>query len=195
MRKIYFTGKIRQTSILLTLTLLLSSCGIFRNVNKKEKKQSTKEKKIFREEKDSENRLIKNQDKFEKSGLTIENNDNLKLYNAISEWLGVPHKYGGCTKEGTDCSCFVKNIYEEVYKKALSRGSENIYKECKCIDINEINEGDLLFFKTDGPKINHVGIYLKQDKFVHASTSSGVTISNLKDKYYIKTFFSAGRIK
>lgn len=118
------------------------------------------------------------------------------LYEFIVEWYGVPYKYGECSKNGTDCSGFVNALYQKVYHKTLERQADEIFhKQCKPISKNDAREGDLVFFKIDSKKITHVGVYLKNNKFVHASTKKGVMISDLNEPYFQKYFFSFGRVK
>ncbi|MBA3662777.1 MAG: C40 family peptidase [Bacteroidetes bacterium] len=131
----------------------------------------------------------------EKLGITSKEIKQSKLYSFIDEWYGAPYKYGGCLKSGVDCSCFTDLLYESVYDRKTARSSGDIFKECDKISNENLKEGDLVFFITNGKSISHVGIYLKNDKFVHASSSKGVIISDLKEAYYKKTFYSAGRLK
>lgn len=122
---------------------------------------------------------------------------NKDLYKEVQQWLGVPYKYGGNSKSGIDCSGLVVQIYNNVYSKKLYRSSSEIYeKNCKKISKGDLKEGDLLFFNTSKKKnrINHVGLYLHKDKFVHTSTKKGVIISDLKDLYYKDCFIVAGRV-
>lgn len=120
--------------------------------------------------------------------------DNESLYKAINYWLGTPHKNGGCNKSGIDCSCLVRSIYKEVYGIDLYRSSIDIQKNVFFINKSELKEGDILFFKTTSAnRVTHVGIYLKNNEFVHTSSSKGVMISNLNEAYYQRTFFKAGR--
>jgi murein DD-endopeptidase / murein LD-carboxypeptidase len=118
-----------------------------------------------------------------------------KMYNFIVDWYGVPYKYGGCQKSGVDCSCFTNNLYSQVYGKKLPRSSGNIYKECSPIKSEKLRQGDFVFFKINSKNISHVGVFLKDTKFVHASTSKGVMVSDLNDTFYKKYFFAAGRLK
>jgi len=67
--------------------------------------------------------------------------------------------------------------------------------QCEKISEEEAKEGDLFFFRMNGTKISHVGVFVKGDYFVHASTSKGVILSSLKEAYYRKNFYCAGRIK
>jgi lipoprotein Spr len=131
--------------------------------------------------------------------LKITQKDNLKLYNASSKWLGTPYKTGGNTKKGIDCSGFAGIIYKEVYKKPLHRSSADIFKkDIAKVQRSELSEGDLVFFKTNRGDKNtpsHVGIYLKEGKFVHASVSKGVMVNSLDEPYYKKTWVSGGKVK
>lgn len=131
----------------------------------------------------------------EKLGLTSKEIKENKLYRFVDEWYGTPYKYGGCLKSGVDCSCFTIKLYENVYGKTLARSASDIYKECDKVGLDKIKQGDLLFFKINGNSISHVGVYLKSNKFVHASTSKGVIINDLNEAYYKKYFYTAGRLK
>ena len=119
---------------------------------------------------------------------------NAELLNFIEEWYGVPYKFAGRTKSGVDCSGFTSILLLEVYKKNMSGSSASLYSQSIKIDRSKLQEGDMVFFRTDGSKgINHVGIYLSNGYFVHASTSRGVMINNLSENYYSGSFCCAGR--
>lgn len=132
-------------------------------------------------------------------GVRITQYDNIYLYNEGARWMGVKHRLGGSSKSGTDCSGLVYNIYQEVYNKKLSRSSEDILKnDCKKISRKDLQEGDLVFFRSIGGKSkkpNHVGIYLKNEKFIHTSSSGGVIVSSLNEPYYLRTWLTGGRVK
>ena len=70
-----------------------------------------------------------------------------KLYGFVSEWYGVPYKYGGCSKNGTDCSCLTINLYLTVYKKQLPRNADDMAKACDKVSEKKFSEGDMVFFK------------------------------------------------
>lgn len=131
--------------------------------------------------------------------IPITNDDiNIPLYAETSLWLGVPYRYGGNTKAGSDCSGFVWQIYQRVYGKSLERSSDdqakrNVHKVGK----GGLKAGDLVFFRTarKSKKIDHVGIFLKDGYFIHASTSRGVIVSHLDEDYYKKTWQKGGRVK
>ncbi len=128
-----------------------------------------------------------------KMGVTVTAKDNAKLYKEIEKWYGTPYKYGGCSMSGIDCSCFVKTIYQSVYGINLSRGAAYILNDVSAISRGQLREGDVIFFANNKKSISHVGIYLKDDMFAHASSSKGVTISRLSEKYWDSRYFSAGR--
>lgn len=116
------------------------------------------------------------------------------LYRFIKEWWDVPYAWGGTTKRGIDCSAFVKTMYKKLHGKDLPRTSGEQYKFVTKINKEDLKTGDLVFFKADR-RISHVGYYLFDSLFVHsASKSKGVTISNLYDSAYKKSWYSQGRV-
>jgi murein DD-endopeptidase / murein LD-carboxypeptidase len=131
----------------------------------------------------------------EKLGISEKDVKGKKLYSFISEWYETPYKYGGCGKDGVDCSCFTGTLYYRVYGKIISRTSSQLYKESDHIKTKNLEEGDLVFFKIASKDISHVGVYLKDDKFVHASTKKGVMISSLQEQFFKDTYYGAGRVK
>lgn len=137
-------------------------------------------------------------DEWKRLDIKLGRHDNKTLYKEIKSWLGTPYSGGGHTKQvGTDCSGFVMELYLTVYNMRLERrGGLQFYNNCEPIDKEALREGDLVFFNNgQGGKISHVGIYLKDNKFAHASSSRGVVISDLSENYYVKHFFAAGRVK
>ena len=132
-------------------------------------------------------------------GIRITNEDNVTLYTEAAQWMGVPHRYGGADKKGVDCSGFVAILYQKVYDRKLSRSSADMLKhDCRKISRSKLREGDLVFFRTESGRKklpNHAGIYLKNDKFIHTSTSRGVMVSSLNEPYYLRTWISGGRVK
>lgn len=117
------------------------------------------------------------------------------LYDTVEAWLGTPYRYAGCTRQGTDCSGFVNTIYSNVFRSELgARNSGEIYKKITKVDKSELSEGDLVFFRIRRLSISHVGVYLGNNKFVHASTSNGVIISDLNEPYYKRYYAGGGRL-
>lgn len=128
--------------------------------------------------------------------MDIDMKDNHALYVESSQWLGVPYRGGGTTKRGVDCSGLTSAIYNKVYRKNLERNSEDQRKkDCRKVKKGKLREGDLVFFHNGRKKkrATHVGIYLKDRKFIHASTSQGVIISTLDEEYWKKHWLSGGR--
>ena len=134
-----------------------------------------------------------------KLGISVTTADNVTLYSEAANWIGTPYKYGGLSKSGVDCSGFTYLLYKAVYNKTLTRQSAGMLTDnCTRINKSQLKEGDLVFFRTDGKKTttpNHVGVYLKNNKFVHASTSKGVVVSDLTSEYYTQNWISGGRVK
>jgi murein DD-endopeptidase / murein LD-carboxypeptidase len=116
------------------------------------------------------------------------------LYYKVYDWIGTRYKYSGDTKNGIDCSGFVCQMYEDAYCIRLEGGSKDIWTTVKPIEKEDLKEGDILFFKIKKGQISHVGIYLGNNKFAHASVQSGVTISDLNEDYYKKRFYKGGRL-
>jgi lipoprotein Spr len=170
------------------ICLLLVSCTSLRPVSSRQEHESPSEK-----QKDAE--LI---NKYETIiGMPISPRRSLTLYKAIDGWIGVPYRYGGMTKSGTDCSGFTCAIFEEVYHIKLDHSSEGqLINDVRVINKRRLQEGDLVFFSIeDGKKVSHVGIYLGNHKFVHASAKKGVCINDMTERYYEQHFKRAGRVK
>lgn len=119
-------------------------------------------------------------------------------YEASNEWR-IKTK-----KRGIDCSGFARVMQSELFNKKIRGGSQGILDTyCKRIDKNDLQMGDLLFFKAHGStsrRINHVGIYLRDNIFVHATSPRsaakglGLNINSLNELFWIKDFVTAGRI-
>jgi lipoprotein Spr len=127
-------------------------------------------------------------------GVDFTGSEDKKLLDELSTWIGVPYVYGGESKTGTDCSGLVQTVFKTVYDVSLYRTAYDLEKNCDTVSKKNLKSGDLIFFKINSTKISHVGIYLANNKFIHAS-SKGVMVSNLTDAYYTKYYYSAGRVK
>jgi lipoprotein Spr len=121
----------------------------------------------------------------------VEQLQNASLYAGIDEWLGTRYRLGGTTKDGIDCSAFVQILYITQFGINIPRTAREQYDATNRISRTELKEGDLVFFNTQGG-VSHVGLYLQNNKFVHAS-SSGVTISDLFEPYWERRFIGVGR--
>ncbi len=123
----------------------------------------------------------------------VETITNFSLYNFIDDWFGTRYRYGGSTKKGIDCSSFTGKLMKDVFSVELPRTAREQYKATIKITEEEMAEGDLVFFNTRGG-VSHVGLFLGNGYFVHASSSNGVTISRLDEPYFKHRFLGAGRI-
>ncbi|OBU25189.1 peptidase P60 [Photobacterium aquimaris] len=108
-------------------------------------------------------------------------------------WKGTPYRYGGSSKKGIDCSAFVQVGYSSVYQKILPRTTLELVKKGKQVKRHTAKEGDLVFFRT-GRNSRHVGIYLGNSEFLHASQSKGVIISRLDNPYWKRHFWQIRRL-
>ena len=126
----------------------------------------------------------------------VEELTNQRLLAFMDQWYGVPYHYGGTNMEGIDCSAFTCQLISDVYNvNQLPRMSADQYKATRRISKKELREGDLVFFHTmgKGNRVTHVGVYLYNNRFVHASVA-GVQISDLGEGYYLHHYVGAGRI-
>ncbi|MDF2438702.1 MAG: glycoside hydrolase [Bacteroidota bacterium] len=112
----------------------------------------------------------------------------------VYDWRGTRYKYSGDSKKGIDCSGFVCRMYSDAYCIELNGGSRDIWTTVTPVEMECLQEGDLVFFKIKKGQISHVGIYLGNNKFAHASVKSGVIVSDLNEDYYKKRFFKGGRV-
>lgn len=120
---------------------------------------------------------------------------NPRLYDNVGQWMGTPYKYAGHGKNGIDCSGLVCRIINDSYNIPIAGSSRELFKQTEKINKNDLQEGDLVFFKIRKGRISHVGVYLGKNKFAHASTSLGVIVSDLNEPYYQKYFYSGGRLR
>lgn len=124
--------------------------------------------------------------------MTMKSDLNNGLYNFYTQWEGVRYQMGGESKTGVDCSGFVRKVFKEKFSIEMPRTTLLQSDVGKEISKDELEIGDLVFFKTG--KTNHVGVYMDKGKFIHASTSLGVTISDLNSDYYLKNYWKAQRV-
>lgn len=116
------------------------------------------------------------------------------LYTQYDEWRSVKYKAGGLSKKGVDCSGLVFLTYDSRFSIKLPRSTDEQVNIGNEIPQNKLVPGDLVFFKT-GKSIRHVGIYIEERKFLHASTEKGVMISSLDDQYWARAYWKSIRVK
>jgi len=121
--------------------------------------------------------------------------DNESLMGMINYYIGTPYKYGGCSKKGIDCSCFVQKVYKESLGIDLPRTVAQQWKTGKYIKRDDLAFGDIVFFRTSRKKTpSHSGIYIGGGKFAHASSSLGVVISSMNSSYWRGRYTGARRV-
>lgn len=115
------------------------------------------------------------------------------LRQAYARWRGTPHKMGGTDRNGVDCSGFVRAVFRDTFQIYLPRTTAQQLSAGMAVRRQALRPGDLVFFRPPGyPR--HVGIYLSQDKFLHASKSQGVTVSTIDRHYWEPYFYTARRV-
>ncbi|MDR3001987.1 MAG: C40 family peptidase, partial [Fibromonadaceae bacterium] len=111
----------------------------------------------------------------------------------LAPWLGTPYLLGGTSKNGTDCSGFTSGVYREKEGLYLPRTSADQSKVGKSVSKKNLKIGDLIYFG-EKSRVNHVGIYVGNGSFIHASTSQGVTVTPLTDSYWKPRYKGARRL-
>ena len=130
-------------------------------------------------------------------GLSILSYGQTKTLNSfVNEWLGTPYRLGGNSKTGIDCSQFTKRLYKEVYGEQLENVAWKQWRQTKRITKPSLKTGDIVFFNSNvSPSGWHCGIYIGNNKFVHASNRrEGVIISDLSSYPYNRSYKGAGRL-
>ncbi|MBB6369876.1 C40 family peptidase [Chryseobacterium shigense] len=175
--------RIKQLAVLVVASAMAVSCGSSKNVSSRKNTAAKTE------------NLRKLDSRFDGT-ISRSVNDILK---DAERYIGTPYKFGGSTSSGFDCSGFTVKVFEE-NDLSLPRRSADQAEAGKKIDIKEVKPGDLLFFATaGGSRVSHVGIVHDigadgEVKFIHASTSKGVMISSLNEKYWNKAYLHAQRV-
>jgi probable lipoprotein NlpC len=117
-----------------------------------------------------------------------------RLEKAVNAWIGTPYHYGGMSRAGIDCSGLVCMIFRELGEYGLPHSSEEMQKIGSPVPLSSAQKGDILFFHNGFKRVDHVGIYLGNNEFVHASSKNGVIRSSMNDDYYRSRFIEARRI-
>jgi probable lipoprotein NlpC len=133
--------------------------------------------------------------KAAKAAEVMANLKSKELYRFITSWTGVRYRLGGMDKQGIDCSGFALILEREIYGLTLPRRSKDQAEAVKQKNINNLKEGDLIFFSFGGNEVDHVGVYLNDDFFVHASTTRGVIVDDLKLPVYQQAIVKTGTLK
>ncbi len=169
----------RSLLFLIVVAAVLSSCGV-----KREAAVAPSLRRLSQSERAHISRQL---------GMPLSGNENPALMREVASWAGTPYRYGGSSRSGADCSGFVWTVYRSVYGKSLPRTTGAIARETRRIRQHRLREGDLVFFRTSGRKLSHVGIYLGNGHFAHVSSSRGFIINELNEPYYARRFARGGR--
>ena len=116
-----------------------------------------------------------------------------QLRSEVQRWHGTPHRWGGTSRSGVDCSGFVMRLFDELYGVRLPRTTEQQSSAGRPVSKNTLEPGDLVFFRISA-KERHVGVYLDEGEFAHASSSQGVRISRLDETYWDDRYWLSRRI-
>jgi lipoprotein Spr len=177
--------KLLTTSTFLIFVFALSSCS--------SAQKSLRQRRF--ETKTEQKRQTAEPSHLENSLLPIPN-EAKKASSFFAEWKGTPYRFGGNTKSGVDCSALVGRFYRDVYNMSLKRQTRDQFGQGRPIRKSELQFGDLVFFKNSrkNAPVDHVGIYVGNNLFFHASTSRGVMFSNLTESYYANRYVEARRM-
>ncbi|MFJ7825240.1 C40 family peptidase [Psychrobacillus sp. NPDC096623] len=117
-----------------------------------------------------------------------------ELVATAKDLIGIKYRGGGTSKAGFDCSGFVSYVYKDL-GVGLPRTSSGMYSSGSKVNKSDLTSGDLVFFNTSGKGVSHVGIYIGDGKFIHSSSSKGVSIAKVNDPYYWgKRYVGAKRV-
>jgi probable lipoprotein NlpC len=118
-----------------------------------------------------------------------------RLEKVVDSYIGIPYRFAGMSRKGVDCSGFVFLVYKELNHVQLAHSSRKMSHYGREVSLSQALAGDLVFFKGGiFGSINHVGIYLGQKRFVHASTKNGVMYSYIDEPYYKERFAEVRRV-
>ncbi len=162
-------GLKKNVFYLIAIMLFLSSCG-------------------------SRKYTVKSDTKASKAADAMANLKSKQLYRFITDWTGVRYRFGGLDKSGIDCSGFAFLLEKEIYGVTLPRISRDQANVIRRKDVDNLKEGDLVFFSFGGNDVDHVGVYLNNGFFVHASTTRGVIVDDLTLPAYQKVLVKSGSV-
>lgn len=135
------------------------------------------------------------QSNYPSSDISVEGKTKISgaLLKQHERWKGTPYQFGGDSPEGIDCSAFTQRTYQDLFRIRLPRTTEGQAFFGESIHVSSLRAGDLVLFRTGGVKQRHVGIYVEDGIFLHASTRQGVTLSRLNNPYWQSAYWKAIR--
>jgi cell wall-associated NlpC family hydrolase len=116
-----------------------------------------------------------------------------KLRKIAESYLGVPYSFGGQSRSGIDCSGFIRQVFSEAYGMNLPHNSSSIFGLGRPVSKSELKPGDVVFFRSFG-FIDHSGIYMGRNYFIHSASSVGVAYSALNAPYFGDHYAGARRL-
>lgn len=116
-----------------------------------------------------------------------------RIVQSAIQYVGVPYVFGGSSPYGFDCSGYVQYVFANC-GMSLPRAADDQYEVGVPLEQRELRTGDLVYFSTYAYGASHVGIYLDDGRFIHASSSRGVVIDSLYDGYWVETYIGARRV-
>jgi len=137
---------------------------------------------------------VKNDNKAARAADVLASLKNKQLYHFINDWTGVKYRFGGLDKNGIDCSGFAFLLEKEIYGVTLPRISRDQANVVNRKNVSSLKEGDLVFFSFGGNNVDHVGVYLNNGFFVHASTNRGVIVDDLNLPAYQRVLVKSGSV-
>ena len=197
--KVYalFSSKGKKTEAVAEINRLSPEEAVARLAGKKAGPKAPDGQYVARVEKERSNYRVEEDEKkgFEQVAEKIVKKP--ELLAAVNQWIGTPYRLGGLSKQAVDCSGFTMNIYSQAFNMSIPRTSDGQYYKYgkSAVDDHARKEGDLVYFNTlrNGKPVSHVGIWLDEKRFVHASSSKGVIIANINDTYYRTRYVGANR--
>jgi cell wall-associated NlpC family hydrolase len=163
------------------------------NTSSEARRNTTDSSKKVEKKEDSKPRTSPTKSSTERVASKSEKEVQQQLLAVYSSWKGTPYKWGGTNKSAIDCSAFMQRTFEEGFAMKLPRTTQEQYAIGKKIDKKALRTGDLVFFKT-GTNTWHVGVYLTDEQFMHASVTYGVSVTDLNNAYWKRRYIGARRI-
>ncbi|SHE57427.1 lipoprotein Spr/probable lipoprotein NlpC [Fodinibius roseus] len=125
--------------------------------------------------------------------VSVVNSTRASLMQAYREWKGTPYRLGGASESGVDCSMFINIVFADYFDMDLPTNTRTQLNVGEGVRRTAVRTGDLIFFRTGRNRL-HVGIMVDREEFLHASTSRGVTISELSREYWANRYLAARRV-
>lgn len=182
-------------SIAVTILIVFAGCGSgsprFAGDNESRKRDSSRDDSVrFSRELERAAREERREDDIAvdvervESRIVLPTGRNTRLLQEILRHIGTPYRLGGVDASGIDCSGYTWKVFSNSMNIELPRSTDDQFRFGRSVRMSDLQFGDLIFFNTTGRNPSHVGIYIGDNLFAHASVSYGVTISSLESTYF-----------